>query len=138
MSDADTSSPLHPAGETRVSRARPTPHPVPDAEGLLRITACPDVAQVGSSFALRTELRGGLHIGREFGVNGLAVNDPDVSRQHALIVPGAGGHVIHDLNSTNGTWVNGERVAQKALSSGDSIVIGATTLVYERRRASDG
>jgi hypothetical protein len=138
MSDAETSSPLHPAGETRVSRARPTPRPIPDAEGLLRITACPDVGQVGSSFALRTELRGGLHIGREFGVNGLALNDPDVSRQHALIVSGSTGHVIHDLNSTNGTFVNGERVFQKALSTGDTIVMGATTLVYERRRASDG
>lgn len=137
MSDLECSSAFPPAGETRVSRARPSPRSIPDAEGLLRVTACPDVAQVGSSFALRTQLRGAVHIGRECGVNVIALNDPDVSRQHALIVQGASGHVIHDLNSTNGTFVNGERVAQKPLNTGDTIAMGATTLVYERRRAND-
>ncbi len=39
---------------------------------------------------------------------------------------------IRDLGSSNGTFVNGERVSQKALSGGDTIQIGESTLTYER------
>ena len=121
------------ADQTRVSRGLPSVAVVSDADGLLRITACPDDMHVGRSFPLRREMR----IGRNTG-NDVALNDPDVSGEHALQVPTSKGHVVHDLNSTNGTFVNGRRVpAQQLLAHGDTLLLGASTLVYERRRATD-
>ena len=41
----------------------------------------------------------------------LTIDDPLVSRRHALVRPApGGGDEIEDLGSTNGTWVNGERI----------------------------
>jgi hypothetical protein len=69
----------------------------------------------------------GMTIGREgCEVN---LNDPEVSRRHAALreVAGGGGLAIEDLGSTNGTFVNGERIAAvTALSDGDSVRLGGT------------
>ena len=51
-----------------------------------------------------------------------------VSRQHAKITATGGTITIEDLGSTNGTFVNGERVKQATLKAGDHIRIGATTM----------
>lgn len=65
-----------------------------------------------------------LTLGRE-GSNEIAVNDPEVSRQHARLAFQSGGYVIEDLGSTNGTFVNGSRIAGPyALSNGDEIGLG--------------
>ena len=54
----------------------------------------------------------------------IVVPSTEVSRRHALIAPGEGGYVVHDL-STNGVLVNGERVAKtRVLGRGDVIRIG--------------
>lgn len=121
------------ADRTQVSRRRAAAEEAPDADGVLRIRGCPDTAHVGRSFPLRGELR----IGRD-ATNSIALNDPEVSAQHALLIPTPKGHVIHDLRSTNGTFVNNDRVdAQQLLVHGAELRLGATTLVYERRRGSD-
>lgn len=49
---------------------------------------------------------------------------PGVSRQHAEIVRRGPLFVVHDLGSTNGTFVNGERIDQIALSEGDVLRLG--------------
>lgn len=56
--------------------------------------------------------------------------DADTSRRHAKIVCGGGRFVLHDLGSTNGTFVNGERVAQRELQPGDRLQIGANTVTF--------
>jgi ABC-type multidrug transport system ATPase subunit/pSer/pThr/pTyr-binding forkhead associated (FHA) protein len=57
---------------------------------------------------------------------------PSVSRRHARLEPSLREWTIVDLNSTNGTFVNGQRVTQPtALKSGDMIQIGSFRLVYE-------
>ncbi len=61
----------------------------------------------------------------------IVLPDGGVSRRHARLEPGGDGWVITDLNSTNGTFVNGERIKSKALSSGDSVKMGATLCVYK-------
>ncbi|HEX3528785.1 MAG TPA: adenylate/guanylate cyclase domain-containing protein [Thermoanaerobaculia bacterium] len=46
----------------------------------------------------------------------LLISDPTVSRQHAELESSSAGVVVHDLQSTNGTYVNGQRVAREALA----------------------
>ena len=55
-----------------------------------------------------------------------AAKDLDVSSRHAEIRSAGGVHVLHDLGSTNGTFVNGERIsAPHTLRDGDVILFGA-------------
>lgn len=54
----------------------------------------------------------------------LRLDDPTVSRRHALIAVNPNGITIYDDRSTNGTFVNGERVDEAVLRDGDEIVIG--------------
>ena len=69
-------------------------------------------------------------IGRESG--DLVIPDEEVSRTHAVLRPATAGIQVTDLNSSNGTYVNGKRVEGDALARpGDEIRIGETTLVVE-------
>jgi pSer/pThr/pTyr-binding forkhead associated (FHA) protein len=73
--------------------------------------------------------RGVTHLGRGFSAT-VQLEDPGVSRRHAIVVQRRGGVRILDDRSANGTWVNGRRVFDAALSDGDVIVLGRTVLVY--------
>lgn len=64
-----------------------------------------------------------VRVGRAEG-NDLIVADPRVSRQHAVIEQDGQGWVVIDLNSTNGTWVNGARVQRSPLRAGDDLAFG--------------
>lgn len=58
----------------------------------------------------------------------IVVEDPDVSRQHARLLQTQAGYKIQDLRSTNGTFVNGQRVTgELALHNGDEVVLGRRT-----------
>jgi two-component system, cell cycle response regulator len=60
----------------------------------------------------------------------VVVSDDGVSRRHARLVLEGGVYVITDLNSANGTWVQGARVtAPRRLEDGDRIQIGPTLLL---------
>jgi predicted component of type VI protein secretion system len=68
--------------------------------------------------------------------NALVLTDPQSSSRHAEIAPayGGNGYQITDLNSTNGTFVNEQRLAPNAprpLNAGDVIRIGNTNITYE-------
>jgi ABC-type multidrug transport system ATPase subunit/pSer/pThr/pTyr-binding forkhead associated (FHA) protein len=70
------------------------------------------------------ELRlGRLSIGRALS-NDIVVGDLMASREHAELLVGRGGTEIVDLNSANGTFVNGHRVARALLNRGDLVAIG--------------
>jgi pSer/pThr/pTyr-binding forkhead associated (FHA) protein len=60
------------------------------------------------------------------------LNDPGASRQHARIEVRGDTYVIVDLGSTNGTLVNGEQAAERALDGGDRITIGTSVLEFRR------
>lgn len=62
----------------------------------------------------------------------VAIPVPGVSGRHARIVATVHGHVLEDLLSTNGTYVNGEPVTRQLLVSGDVIELGRTPVRYER------
>ncbi|MDQ2872031.1 MAG: DUF3662 and FHA domain-containing protein [Candidatus Eremiobacteraeota bacterium] len=57
--------------------------------------------------------------------------DPSVSRAHAIIETAGGSAFVHDLGSTNGTFVNGERVSSRRLDNGDVIAFGNTQMRLE-------
>jgi predicted component of type VI protein secretion system len=65
--------------------------------------------------------------------NEVVLSDSEVSRQHARITQTPGGYVLEDLGSTNGTFINGERlVAPRILSPGDLVGLGENvTLTFE-------
>ena len=71
-------------------------------------------------------------IGREEG-NGVQLNDERVSRYHIKIQEDSGKLVLTDLESTNGTRVNGEDVQLRILRFGDVIAIGRSLLLYGTR-----
>jgi len=113
---------LRPAPEeSRAAEAAPEPReaaPEPLQEEKLQI---PDLQE-----------RSCLTIGRDPN-NDVVIAHPMVSRKHARIArTGPGGqHTIEDLDSTNGTFVNGERIVRPiALHRGDTIQIGSYRIVY--------
>ena len=64
-----------------------------------------------------------LSIGR-LASNDIWLADPFVSRQHCVIRNEDGRYVIEDLNSANGTYVDGERIHSRLLEDGSQIRIG--------------
>lgn len=71
-------------------------------------------------------------LGRD-GVCTIALGGEDVSREHAKVWIAEDQVWVSDLDSTNGTFVNGQRVTKRALENGDEIRIGSNTLVFEKR-----
>jgi pilus assembly protein CpaF len=71
-------------------------------------------------------------IGRDVNAD-VVVNTAEVSRRHARLLLDAGVYIIEDLGSTNGTFINGQRLnSPMPLRSGDVIMLGeAATLVFE-------
>jgi pSer/pThr/pTyr-binding forkhead associated (FHA) protein len=73
-----------------------------------------------------------VHIGREEG-NTVQLNDERISRFHIKIQEDQGKLVLTDLESTNGTRVNGEDVQLRILRYGDVIAVGRSVLLYGTR-----
>ena len=71
-----------------------------------------------------------IYIGR-LDKNDFILMDANVSRLHAYVTYERHRHVVHDAQSTNGTFVNGAPVTSACLASGDEIQIGSTILRYE-------
>ncbi len=59
----------------------------------------------------------------------IRIEDPGASRNHCEVVLGQP-VLVRDLGSTNGTYVNGERVSEVEISDGTAIMIGSTQLVF--------
>ena len=76
-----------------------------------------------------------VKIGRQAD-NDLVVVDPGVSRHHAEVINESGTCTLHDLGSTNGTYVNGSVVTEHALRDGDRISLGSTVVEFRRQGVS--
>ena len=70
-----------------------------------------------------------VNIGRRLD-NQLVIDDPRVSRNHAQLRAIKGRFVIFDLNSTGGTFVNGQRTSQSVMYPGDVIPLAGVPLVF--------
>ncbi|MDO8632201.1 MAG: ATP-binding protein [Phycisphaerales bacterium] len=67
------------------------------------------------------------------------LSDHSASRRHAEIRPVNGSWVLVDLNSSNGTYLNGQRlVSPTALKHGDQIKVGSTVLVFTGKEEVEG
>lgn len=82
----------------------------------------------GPGAGTRMPLTGPIELGRA-PKHGHSLPDEQISRRHARVDPDAGGAVISDLGSTNGTYVNDQPIAAaRRLVSGDQIRMGLTVL----------
>ena len=70
-----------------------------------------------------------INIGRRLD-NQLIIDDPRVSRNHAQLRTIKGRYVVFDLNSTGGTFVNGQRTSQSVLYPGDVISLAGVALIF--------
>ena len=88
------------------------------------------VALDGPLAGRRFPLTGPLEIGRE--ASGIALTgDANASRRHAAVAPGPGGVQVTDLGSTNGTFVDGQKVGSAIARPGSTIRVGGTTFRVE-------
>jgi len=73
-----------------------------------------------------------LYIGREV-TNDITIDDAEVSRKHARLIMQAGGYLLEDLGSTNGTYVNGQRLmGPHVLRPGELVKLGENvSLAFE-------
>lgn len=67
--------------------------------------------------------------------NDIKIDNMAVSSHHAKLIRENGDFVIIDLNSLNGTFVNGQKVSKWILKNNDLITIGKHTLVFQDERA---
>lgn len=77
----------------------------------------------------RVPVRDGLVLGRVAGCD-LVIDDTKASRRHARIIVDAGVVEVEDLDSSNGTLLNGKPVQRRVLRPGDEIRIGQTAIVF--------
>jgi hypothetical protein len=70
-----------------------------------------------------------INIGRRLD-NDLVVDDPRVSRHHAQLRAIKNRYVLFDLNSSGGTFINGQRTSQTVLYPGDVISLAGVSLIF--------
>jgi hypothetical protein len=76
-------------------------------------------------------------LGREHGSADLVLDDPGVSRRHAVVRDQGGRITVEDLGSSNGTFVNGERISGEVeLAAADEIQLGGIVLGVESADAA--
>jgi pSer/pThr/pTyr-binding forkhead associated (FHA) protein len=83
-------------------------------------------------FLTDTEIR----IGRDPS-NSLAISDPSLSRRHCLLSRDDDSYKLRDLDSRNGTFVNGGPVSEKRLNHGDQISAGESVFVFLLKEDAD-
>ncbi len=71
-----------------------------------------------------------MTIGREHD-NHIEIKDEDVTRYHARIVYRDGDFILQDMNSSTGTWVNGDQVTEVTLKNSDKICFGKTEMIID-------
>jgi hypothetical protein len=109
---------------TRTGRYRVTAEVHEGPEGL---SAASLIVSDGSRITLGTET---IEIGRLPECT-IALSDPNVSRRHAEIRRHGSDVVVADLQSTNGTRVNGVPIRERVLEDGDEITVGTTSIRFE-------
>ncbi len=111
--------------ETKVTTSQPTGR-VETVKASLVFVHSADKEQEGQQITLGEE---DVTLGREVGNTVVVVSD-QASRRHARIFVSGGAHVLVDLESTNGTFLNSKLVKEQTLRHGDVIRIASTVLKY--------
>ncbi|HEY6098881.1 MAG TPA: FHA domain-containing protein [Anaeromyxobacter sp.] len=92
----------------------------------LVVVHSPDREQNGKRFVLGED---DATLGRD-AANTVVIASDQASRRHARIFVSGGAHVLVDLDSTNGTFLNSKLVKEQTLRHGDVIRIASTVLKY--------
>jgi len=124
--ETDPTLTYDPVDEARHIRAREAAAGIPGLEGFALVVI------EGPLSGAHWHLPDGV---QEAGRNTAAavfLDDITVSRHHAAFRVAEGRLLLEDLGSTNGTYVNGERVEEAELSPGDEVIIGRFRLVVAR------
>ncbi len=80
----------------------------------------------GMRFELEAET---VHLGRDAS-NTIQLHDTEISRRHAILRRTGRDYTLTDLGSSNGTFVNGQRVDTHELASGDQVQMGSTQMLF--------
>jgi pSer/pThr/pTyr-binding forkhead associated (FHA) protein len=89
----------------------------------------------GAAFTLEGDQ---LTIGRD-STNEIVINDAEISRRHARLTFQGGKYVLEDLGSTNGTFVNGQRLAgPRVLKAGEIVSFGEQIVMVFEATHFDG
>ncbi|MDR3689637.1 MAG: FHA domain-containing protein [Fimbriimonas sp.] len=88
------------------------------------------VALDGPLLGQRFPVTGAMDVGRECPSIPMSF-DNAASRKHATLSPSFNGIAVNDAGSTNGTFLNGQRVSQATAAPGDMLKIGSTTFRVE-------
>ncbi|MEI6626311.1 MAG: FHA domain-containing protein [Thermoleophilia bacterium] len=111
----------------------PQPAPVaapaiPFSPGRLVVVAS-DILPIGAAVVLDQPE---VLLGRDPRAAAVLDGDDFVSGRHAMVRARGGAPTVTDLGSTNGTYVNGDRIAAETpLHEGDELAVGSTRMVYE-------
>jgi pSer/pThr/pTyr-binding forkhead associated (FHA) protein len=91
-----------------------------------------------SSVAKTIDLTNNLMTIGRTGDNDIHIQDHSISKRHGILVRDGDDYQLHDFNSTNGTFVNGERIMAVKLQHDASIRFGFVELRYESTPAKAG
>ncbi len=116
--------------DTDVTERAPPRRGKPRAERVLLRVHCPGADEIARLVLSRSALT----LGRVAEAGAWQVPDGRVSRKHAEIVSEKDETWVRDL-STNGTFVNGERVGERVLADGDVIRVGDSLIVFRHEPA---
>jgi hypothetical protein len=108
--------------EPQAPRRAPTPVPTPQHGFALRFISG---KYQGGEYPLPTNRE--IVVGRSSELDMVLVEDM-VSRRHAKIIVSDDQIIIQDLGSTNGTFVNGEKIKRAKLNEGDRILVGTSII----------
>lgn len=128
----------------RIARGRPSRPRTPSVEpaaGATEIIPAGAAAQLGlarqtivvtAGSRVREFNQGRVILGRSRDVD-FVIDNPDVSRRHAVLYWSNGDIVLEDLGSTNGTMVNGYPISSTVVGPGDVVTIGDCRLTVGAR-----
>jgi pSer/pThr/pTyr-binding forkhead associated (FHA) protein len=131
---AETASPTEETDRRRGERLpTPLPQPEPDRQPLREQTPMRVVLEMleGPSETQKVALLPGqvVHVGRTDRADLVFPGDGQMSSRHFSVAYQGGACRLRDLNSTNGTLVNGNRLTEAVLADGDRIQAGQTVFV---------
>lgn len=76
-------------------------------------------------------------VGREAGCD-IHIDNLGISRNHCAFVNRGEAFLVQDLNSSNGTYVNGQKITERFLNDGDEVIIGKYTLKFKNPAQGSG
>jgi pSer/pThr/pTyr-binding forkhead associated (FHA) protein len=112
--------------ETRVGNAPQQSGAVAPPKAVLVVVHASNEGEAGRRYPVGTE---DVTLGREDG-NTVVVASDQASRRHARITVSGESHVLVDLDSTNGTFLNSKQTKEATLRHGDVIRIGTAVFKY--------